>query len=100
MVVVEARVMDATHLELTRPTDTPTGGKVVVSVIDPAREVNDRDAWLSLSLGTLASAYGDSEPEYTQGMIKEPNPEYGKGEPCKKTGRSPGAPSWPEQAAP
>lgn len=77
MVVVEARVMDATHLELARPIDTPAGGKVVVSVIDPEQEDNERGAWLSLSLGTLASAYGDSEPEYTRGMIKEQNPEYG-----------------------
>ena len=78
MVVVEARVVDATHLELTKPIDTPPGGKVVVSVLDPAREDKDRDDWLSLSLGALASAYGDSEPEYTAGMVKEPNPEYGK----------------------
>lgn len=78
MVVVEARVVDATHLELTKPIDTPPGGKVVVSVMDPTRENKDRDDWLSLSLGTLASAYGDSEPEYTTGMIKEPNREYGK----------------------
>jgi hypothetical protein len=77
MVVVEARVIDATHLELTRPIDAPAGGKVVVSVLEPGLEDNDRDACLFISLGSLASAYGDSEPEYTQGMIKEPNPEYG-----------------------
>jgi hypothetical protein len=78
MVIVEARVMDATHLELTRPIDTPPGAKVVVSLLDPAQENSERDAWLTLSRGALASAYGDSEPEYTQGMIKEPNPEYGR----------------------
>ena len=78
MIVVEARVMDATHLELTQPIDTPPGGKVVVSVLDPAEGDRDRDDWLSLSLRTIASAYGDFEPEYTVGMIKEPNPEYGQ----------------------
>jgi len=78
MVVVEARVMDATHLELARPIDTRPGEKVVVSLLDPAREDSERDSWLSISLGTLALAYGDSEPEYNQGMIKEPNPEYGR----------------------
>ena len=77
MVMVEARVVDATHLELTRPIDTPPGGKVIVSLLDPAYEDKDRDSWLALSLGTLASAYGDSEPEYTAGMVKEPNPEFG-----------------------
>jgi hypothetical protein len=75
MIVVEARVMDPTHLELTQPIDTPPGGKVVVSVLDPAQGDGERDGWLSLSLGAIASAYGDSEPEYTVGMIKEPNPE-------------------------
>lgn len=78
MVVVEARVVDATHLELTRPIDTPPGGKVIVSLLDPAREDSERDAWLSVSRSALESAYGDSEPEYTQGMIREPNPEYGR----------------------
>jgi hypothetical protein len=75
MIVVEAHVMDATHLELTQPIDTPPGGKVVVSVLDPAQGDGERDGWLSFSLGAIASAYGDSEPEYTVGMIKEPNPE-------------------------
>ena len=78
MIVVEARVMDPTHLELTQPIDTPPGGKVLVSVLDPAQGDGERDGWLSLSLGAIASAYGDSEPEYTVGMIKEPNPEYGQ----------------------
>jgi hypothetical protein len=78
MVMVEARVVDATHLELTRPIDTPPGGRVVVSLLDPAHEDKDRDSWLALSLGTLAFSYGDTEPEYTAGMIKEPNPEFGR----------------------
>ena len=78
MIVVEARVVDPTHLELTQPIDTPPGGKVVVSVLDPAQGDRERDDWLSLSLRTIALAYGDSEPEYTVGMIKEPNPEYGQ----------------------
>jgi len=58
-------------LELAQPMDTCPGYKMIVSVLDPAQ--GERDEWLSLSLGTIASAYGDSEPEYTVGMIKEPN---------------------------
>ena len=50
---------------------------MVVSLLDPAHEDKDRDSSLALSLGTLASAYGDSEPEYTAGMVKELNPEFG-----------------------
>jgi len=78
MIVVEARVMDPTHLELTQPIDMPPGGKVVVSVLDLAQGDREREEWLAFSLGTITSAYGDSEPEYTVGMIKEPNPEYGQ----------------------
>jgi hypothetical protein len=78
MVMVEARVVDATHLELTRPIDTPPGGRVVVSLLDPAHEDKDRESWLALSSETLASAYGEYEPEYTARMVKEPNPEYGR----------------------
>ena len=33
MIVVEARVMDAKHLELMQPIDTAPGGKVVVTVL-------------------------------------------------------------------
>lgn len=75
-VVVEARVMDSTHLELRQPIDTPAGGKVVISVVDPAGEGKEREEWLSLSLAALSSAYGDSEPTYTDAMVKEPNPEF------------------------
>lgn len=78
MITVEARVVDATHLELTRPIDTPPGGRVIVSLLDPACEDTDRETWLALSLETLSSAYGDSEPKYTAGMVTEPNPEYGR----------------------
>lgn len=46
MIVVEARVMDATHLELTRPIDTPPGGKVFVSLLDSAQGDRDRDDWI------------------------------------------------------
>lgn len=41
MVVIEARVMDSTHLELAQPIAAPTGAKVVVSLVDPACEGKD-----------------------------------------------------------
>jgi len=70
-------VIDSKHLELAQPIDTTPGRKVVVTVIDPFQGDSERHEWLSLSSGTMATAYGDSEPEYSIGMIKEPNPEYG-----------------------
>jgi hypothetical protein len=50
---------------------------VVVSVADPVRSENDVDEWMAVSLKGLALSYGESEPDYSAGMIKEPNPEYG-----------------------
>ena len=56
MIVIEARVMDARHLELKQPIDAASGGKVVVTVLDPAQGDKERDEWLSLSTGTIAAA--------------------------------------------
>lgn len=36
----------------------------------------EETAWLKLSAQRLDAAYGDSEPEYSVSMIKEPNPSY------------------------
>ena len=76
MVVVRAKVIDATHLELSNPIPGPLGRQVVVSVADSSNEDADRESWRSLSAEGLASAYADSEPEYQTSMLKEPNTEY------------------------
>jgi hypothetical protein len=76
MVLVEARVIDGTHLELARPIDAPSGGSLVVCVTQPGDADDERDAWLAASARCLAAAYGVSEPEYGLDMVKEPNPEY------------------------
>jgi hypothetical protein len=76
MVVVSAKIIDATHLELAK-TLTASYGKAVRVFIAEADERDTEDKeWLALSLEGLQSAYGDSEPEYTTAMVKESNPEY------------------------
>lgn len=76
MVLIEARVTDPTHLELSRPIDAPPGGNVVVSVVSPNGDGKDREEWLSLSVGGLAQAFSGSEPDYSVNSVREPNPEY------------------------
>ena len=76
MTVLEARIVDATHLELTDPVDLPVGSKLIVSVVEIDDEIEARRQWLSASERTLSAAYGDSEPDYPLSLIKEPNPEY------------------------
>ena len=76
MVFVEAKVIDSTHLELSKPIETPHGHKVIVSVAEPTGEGEERGDWFYLAAQGLQSAYGVSEPEYKMSMVKEPNPEF------------------------
>ena len=77
MVVIEARVLDATHLELAQPIHVPPGDKLVVSLSE-FRDVDaERVAWLAAAAHSLSAAYGDAEPEYSAELVQEPNPEYG-----------------------
>ncbi len=76
MTFVEARIVDATHLELSEPVDLPAGSKLVLSVVEVDEEIDERRQWLAASDRALGAAYGDSEPDYSLDLIKEPNPEY------------------------
>lgn len=76
MVVIKAKVIDATHLELSRPIAAPDGGTVLVSVAGPEEEDDERLQWLATSAEALQSAYGESEPAYTLSLLRESNPEY------------------------
>jgi len=76
MVLIQAEVVDATHIELSKPIPGPVGRQVLVSVAEPADRDVEYEAWLVVSADGLQSAYGDSEPEYSPSMVKEQNPEY------------------------
>ncbi len=77
MVLVQANVLDSTHLELATPIRTGRGGKVFVVITDPAIVDSERKQWLDGASEMLRNAYGDSEPEYTPSMVRESNPDYG-----------------------
>jgi len=74
MVVVEARVIDSTHLELAGPIASHQGERVIVSVISHNDE--EHNEWISFSGNRLQDAYGETEPDYPLGLVKESNPEY------------------------
>lgn len=78
MVLIEARVLDSTHLELSKPIAAPQGGTVLVSVAERVEKDADRQQWLAASAASLQAAYGESEPDYTASMVRETNPDYGK----------------------
>lgn len=76
MVVVSAKIIDATHLELSKPIAASYGEAVKVFITEADEGNNEHKEWLTISLEGLQSAYGDSEPEYPAAMVKESNPEY------------------------
>jgi hypothetical protein len=76
MITLKARLVDSTHLELSRPVDTSKGRNVMVPIIESDETNTEREKWLAASKSGLQIAYGDSEPDYSASMIKEPNPEY------------------------
>lgn len=78
MVVVKAKVLDPTHLELSRPITVRHGGTVFVALADEADPDAERQDWLSASASSLCNAYSQSEPDYSDSMVRERNPEYGK----------------------
>ena len=77
MVMVKARIVDPTHLELLNPIMARKGSTVLVSVTEPPDRHGERQEWLAASSESLCSAYNDSEPEYSASMVKERNPDYG-----------------------
>lgn len=76
MELFEAKVMDSTHLELSRPITAGRGRKVLVtvSVVDDTDE--ERRQWGAVSAASLQAAYGDSEPDYPASMVREGNVDY------------------------
>ena len=76
MIVVHARVIDSTHLELAEPISVHHGEPVVVSVSESCDEGSEREEWLALSIEGLGRVYGDDEPDYSSALVKEANPDY------------------------
>ena len=77
MVLVKAKVVDSTHLELLQPITTRKGLTVLVSVAESTDKDAERQQWLAASAESLRAAYGESEPDYSASMVKESNPDYG-----------------------
>ena len=76
MELVQAKVVDSTHLELSRPIAASCGVKVFVLVTGLTDADAERRQWLDGSAQSLGRAYGDSEPEYSQAMVREANQDY------------------------
>ncbi len=76
MLIVQAKILDPTHLELAKPIAAGHGSYVFVVVTESTDPDAERRQWLEGSSESLQDAYGDSEPEYTPSMVRENNPDY------------------------
>jgi hypothetical protein len=64
---------DGKQIRLDEPFELQPHTPLVVVVGQADVECED---WYRLSAKGLEAAYGEDEPEYTEDMIKEPNPDY------------------------
>ena len=70
---------DGDKIVLDEPYDLEPDARLIVTVLPEDAVDSDREDWGNLALSALQSAYGEDEPEYTENMIKEFNPEYKRG---------------------
>ncbi len=71
---------DGDRILIDEPYELELDTELLITVL-PKVSDEEREDWVRLSLESLARAYSDDEPEYSQDSIKEANPEY-VGESC------------------
>lgn len=77
MQIIEAEVIDESHLKLLNPLETVPGSKIIRIIVALPEDIcDDRESWFQLSLQNLEAAYGDDEPGYPAELIKETNPGF------------------------
>ncbi|MFH0796415.1 MAG: hypothetical protein V2A65_05080 [Candidatus Omnitrophota bacterium] len=75
MQVIEAQVVDESHLKLMSPIQVPCGSKLFISITTSESDKEYKE-WVEMSSQYLQSAYGPDEPDYSLERIKIPNPEF------------------------
>jgi hypothetical protein len=53
---------DGTMIQLDEPYDLPPNARLIVTVLPPITDAEDREAWAALAAEGLAGAYGEDEP--------------------------------------
>ena len=67
---------DGERICLDEEFDLEPNSKLIVTVLPNEETDTEHEAWLHLSGQTLEHAYGEDEPEYSSGLLKEVNPSY------------------------
>jgi len=61
---------DGQSIQLDEPFSLPVNARLLVTVLPAGDAVRDEE-WFILSSQSLARAYGDNEPEYTEADIQQ-----------------------------
>ena len=56
---------DGERIRLDEPYELPANASLLVTLLMPQLDDEDRAAWIGAGRRALARAFGDSEPEYT-----------------------------------
>jgi len=59
---------DGIAIRLDEPFDLPVNARLLVTVL-PSAELNERVAWTALAYKSLARAYDDEEPDYSDARL-------------------------------
>lgn len=73
--VTLSAVFDGKHIRLEEPYAIPPQSRLLVTVLPPESEA-DRAALLRLAAHGLARAYSETEPDYSNRAVEEPNARY------------------------
>jgi hypothetical protein len=60
---------DGTAIRLDEPYDLPPDAQLLVTVLSPTIDAEERTAFAALAAEGLARAYGENEPEYSSADI-------------------------------
>jgi hypothetical protein len=66
---------DGKQICLDEPYELQRGSKLIVAVVSGDSLEEERQAWLAASQAGLARAYGDSEPDYSNAVLRETPPQ-------------------------
>jgi hypothetical protein len=75
MELIEAQVLDESHLKLSHKLTLPPGARIFIT-ISASDQVEEEQAWVRLAAQQLEMAYGEEEPDYSVQSIKQPNPDF------------------------
>ena len=73
--VTLSATFDGQHIQLEEPYALPLKARLLVTILPPEPDA-ERAALLQLAALGLARAYGETEPDYTDTVVEEPNPNY------------------------